>query len=54
MEYTNDKEELKYCNENYNFEEAFSKDEILFQIFQFLNKDNIKIFSLCNKKINLL
>ena len=53
MEYINDKEELKYCNKNYNFEEAFSKDVILFQIFQFLNKDNIKIFSLCNKKINL-
>ena len=54
MEYNNIKEELKSFNENYNFENALSIPLILNQICQFLNKDNIKFLSLCNKKIYLL
>ena len=53
MEYTNDKEELKYCNKNYNFKYALSIPLIFNQICQFLNKDNIKLLSLCNKNIYL-
>ena len=54
MEYTNIKEELKYFNENYNIENVLSIPLILNQICQFLNKDNIKLLSLCNKNIYLL
>ena len=50
MEYNNIKEELKYLNENYNFENVLSIPLILNEIIQFLNKDNIKLLSLCNKK----
>ena len=51
MEYTHINEELKYLNINYSFEKALSVSLILNQIFQFLNKDNIKSLTLCNKKI---
>ena len=44
-------EELKYFNINYNFENVLSISLILNQIFRFLNKDNIKSLTLCNKKI---
>ena len=53
MECTNVKEELNYCKENYNFKYALSIPIIINQIFHFLNKDNIKFFSLCNKNIYL-
>ena len=51
MEYTNVKEELKNCNGNSKLENILSKGLISNLIFQFLNKDNIKFFSLCNKNI---
>ena len=51
MEYNHINEELKYFNINYSFENALSISLILNQIFQFLDKDNIKSLSLCNKKI---
>ena len=54
MEYTNIRKELKYFNENYNFENVLSIPLILNQIYQFLNKDNIKFLFLCNKNIYLL
>ena len=54
MEYTNIKEELKNYNGNYNFENVLSIPLILNQIYQFLNKDNMHFFFLCNKKIYLL
>ena len=54
MEYTNIKDELKNCNENYNLENILSRELILNLIYQFLNKDNIKLLSLCNKNIYLL
>ena len=54
MECTNIKEELKNNNENYNFENVLSIPLILNQIYQFLNIDNIKLLSLCNKNIYLL
>jgi len=53
MEYIN-KKKLKNCNGNYNFENVLSIPLILNQICQFLNKDNRKFFSLCNKNIFLL
>ena len=46
-----DNKELKSFNQNYSFENALSKEIILNQIFQFLYKDNIKLLSLCNKKL---
>ena len=51
MEYNHINEELKCFNVNYSFENALSISLILNQIFQFLDKDNIKSLSLCNKKI---
>ena len=54
MEYDNNKEELKNYNGNYNFESALSIPLILNQICQFLNRDNIKLLSLCNKNIYLI
>ena len=53
MENFNIREELKYCNEKYNFENALSIPLILNQICQFLNKDNRTLLSLCNKNIYL-
>ena len=38
-------------NNNYSFEKILSIPFILNQIFQFLDKDNIKCLSVCNKKI---
>ena len=43
--------ELKYFDKNYSFKKALSVPLILNQIFQFLNKDEVKCLSLCNKKI---
>ena len=42
---------LEYSNKNYNFEIVLSIPIILDQIFQFLEKENIKCLSLCSKKI---
>ena len=53
MEYTNIKDELKNCNENYNLENILSRELILNLIYQFLNKDNIRLLSLGNKNIYL-
>ena len=49
MEYNHINEELKYFNINYSFENVLSIS--LNQIFHFLDKDNIKSLTLCNKKI---
>ena len=51
MESYHNKEELKYFNKNYSFNNALSIPLILNQIFQFLDIDKIKCLSLCNKKI---
>ena len=51
MDSYHNKEELKYFNKNYNFNNALSIELILNKIFQFLGKDKIKCLSLCNKKI---
>jgi len=53
MECTDVKEELKNYNENYNLENILSRELILNLIYQFLNKDNIKLLSLGNKNIYL-
>ena len=51
MEFYNNKEELKYFNKNYSFNNALSIPLILNQIIQFLDIDKIKCLSLCNKEI---
>ena len=43
--------ELKYFNNQYNFKNILSKELIIDQIFQFMEKDDIKSLSLCFKKI---
>ena len=53
MECTDVKEELKNYNENYNLENILSRELILNLIYQFLNKDNIRLLSLGNKNIYL-
>ena len=43
--------ESKYSNNQYNFKNVFEIPLILNQIFQFMEKDDIKGLSLCDKKI---
>ena len=43
--------ELKYSNHQYNFKNVLSIPLILDQIFQFMEKDDIKCLLLCSKKI---
>ena len=51
MESYHKKDELKYLNENYSFNNALHVPLILNQIFQFLDKDKAKCLSLCDKDI---
>ena len=43
--------ELKSSNNQYNFKNVLSIPLILAQLFKFLEKDDIKCFSMCSKKI---
>ena len=43
--------ESKYSNNQYNFKNVFAIPLLLDQIFQFMEKDDIKCLSLCSKKI---
>ena len=43
--------ESKYSNNQYNFRNVFDIPLILNQIFQFMEKDDIKCLSMCCKKI---
>ena len=43
--------ESKYSNNQYNFKNIFEIPLILKQIFQFMEKDDIKSLSLCTRKI---
>ena len=47
----NQNRELNYSNNRYNFKNVFEISLILNQIFQFMEKDDIKALSLCTKKI---
>ena len=47
--YLDQNRESKYYQ--YNYKNVFEIPLILKQIFQFMEKDDIKVFSLCNKKI---
>ena len=47
----NQNRESKYSNDRCDFKNIFEIPLILKQIFQFMEKDDIKGFSLCNKKI---
>ena len=47
----NQNRESKYYNNQYNFKNVFEIKLILNQIFQFMEKDDIKGLSLCTKKI---
>ena len=52
MSNTNINEEIKYLNRNYNFENDFTKEIILSELYKFLDKDDIKRFCLLNKNIH--
>ena len=43
--------ESKYSNNQYNFKNVFAIPLLLDQIFQFMEKDDIKCLSSCSKKI---
>ena len=47
----NQHRESKYTNNQYNFKNVFEIKLILNQIFQFMEKDDIKVLSLGAKKI---
>ena len=51
MEHNCAGEKMKYHNYNYSFENVFSVPLIINKLFQFLDKGDILLLSLCNKKI---
>ena len=52
MSNTNINEEIKYLNRNYNFENAFTIEIVLSELYKFLDKDDIKRFYLLNENIH--